>query len=212
MRSRLEWLPAGILAATVLLAAAVRAPRQMPLRAPLATVPDTLVGLPSVALELSPEELDANGASEYLLRAYHDGKAEQLGLYIGYYASQSQGRTIHSPKNCLPGGGWEPVSHAIVSVPVAGQGDVPVNRYLIARAGESAIVYYWYQGRGRVAASEYRVKWDLLRDAALRGRSEEALVRMVLPLTPTRNEAEADALARRAAATVVPALSRAFPT
>jgi EpsI family protein len=212
MRNWANWLPAVILMSGVLLASSVREPREMPLRAPMATVPDSLAGFASVALQLPPEELAVNGASAYLLRAYHDGKDERLGLYIGYYPSQSQGRTIHSPKNCLPGGGWEPVSHAVVLVTVAGQGDVPVNRYVIAREGERAIVYYWYQGRGRVAASEYRVKWDLLRDAALHGRSEEALVRIVLPLTTTRDEAEADALARQAAATVVPALSRALPS
>jgi len=82
----------------------------MALRTPLASVPDTLQSLPSVSLRLSAEELAVNGASDYLLRAYVDSTgAEKFGLYIGYYPQQSQGRTIHSPKNCLPGGGWEPV-------------------------------------------------------------------------------------------------------
>jgi EpsI family protein len=87
----------------------------------------------------------------------------------------------------------------------------PVNRYIIAREGQEAVVYYWYQGRGRVAASEYRVKWDLLRDAALRARSEEALVRLVLPLTAEQQEAHADALARIAIDTIVPRLFQSLP-
>jgi EpsI family protein len=210
MRSWAHWLPAGLLALGVMLAAGVRDPRAMALRAPLTTVPDVLADLQSVALELSPEELAANGASEYLLRSYHDGTAEKLGLYVGYYPLQGQGRTIHSPRNCLPGGGWEPVSHAIVSLPVGGT-VVPVNRYIIAREGQRALVYYWYQGRSRVAADEYAVKWDLLRDAALEARSEEALVRLVLPLTPTQDEATADALATDAIGELVPSLHRVLP-
>ena len=59
---------------------------------------------------------------------------------------------------------------------------MPVNRYVLAQGGQRALVYYWYQGRGRVAASEYQVKWELLRDAAFKARTEEAMVRIVVPL------------------------------
>jgi len=71
------------------------------------------------------------------------------------------------------------------------------------------LVYYWYQGRGRISSNEYRVKWELLRDAALRGRSEEALVRIVLPLEGS--EAAADSLAAAAARVLIPAVDRALP-
>jgi EpsI family protein len=211
MRSAIRWIPAGLLGIGVLLSSGVREARSMALRAPLASVPEVLAGLPSVRLALSPEELAANGASDYLLRAHLDGAGvEKFGLYVGYYAHQGEGKTIHSPRNCLPGGGWEPVSHTVVSMRVADRA-VPVNRYIIAREGQQAVVYYWYQGRGRVAASEYRVKWDLLRDAALEARSEEALVRLVLPLTAEQDEAAADVLARDAVGALVPALFESLP-
>ena len=47
------------------------------------------------------------------------------GLYIGYYRSQRQGDSIHSPLNCMPGAGWEPVSQRPLSitVPNAGRDD-----------------------------------------------------------------------------------------
>ena len=32
--------------------------------------------------------------------------AAPVWLYVGYYGSQRTGATYHSPKNCLPGGGW----------------------------------------------------------------------------------------------------------
>jgi EpsI family protein len=89
-------------------------------------------------------------------------------------------------------------------------GPVRVNRYLLKNKQEQALVLYWYQGRGRVEANEYLVKWDLLRDAALRRRTEEALVRVVVPLTST--EAHAYELASAIAARLLPAVQQALPT
>ena len=70
-------------------------------------------------------------------------------------------------------------------------------------------MYYWYQGRGHVEANEYRVKWNLLVDAALRRRSDEALARVVVPITDS--EAAAEAVATRVASMLVPSLAKALP-
>ena len=95
-----------------------------------------------------------------------------------------------------------------------------MNRVLLANKTVRAMVYYWYQGRGRIASSEYGVKWDLLRDAALYGRTEEALVRIVVPVNDpvmgagTIDDAavrEADAMAMRVAAELAPAVDRVMP-
>jgi EpsI family protein len=80
-----------------------------------------------------------------------------------------------------------------------------VNRYLLEKESNRAIVYYWYQGRDRVSWNEYAVKWELLRDKAVHGRSEEALVRIVVPLRG-RDTQTADSIASAAAREVVPAL------
>ena len=85
-----------------------------------------------------------------------------------------------------------------------------VNRYRVAQAGKSAIVYYWYQGRGRVAHDEFKVKYELLRDAAIHGRTEEALVRIVVPVT-TGSVTEADLLARRIAPALMAEVDRVLP-
>jgi hypothetical protein len=95
-----------------------------------------------------------------------------------------------------------------------------MNRFLLANKGAQALVYYWYQGRGRVEASEYTVKFNLLRDAALHGRTEEALVRIVVPIdvrqAPTQAQlaaarARADSLAERLAVQLVPGVGRVLP-
>lgn len=214
MRPTLGWAPALVLAAGAVLATAgVKAQRSLPLRAPLAeAIPRELEGMASRDFALSPGEAEVVGVSNYLVRAYQAAdttRGTAMTLYVGYYAQQAQGRTVHSPKNCLPGAGWEPLSSRPDTV-VTDRGPVVVNRYLIQNGRAQALVFYWYQGRGRVAHDEYGVKWDLLRDAALKRRSDEALVRIVLPLTGAASEAEA--LAVRVTQRLVPAVFAALPS
>jgi len=156
-------------------------------------------------------ERSAAGVTDYLFRLYASGSSERTGgfsVYIGYYDQQTQGKTIHSPKNCLPGSGWEALQSDTTTIRSAA-GPVVVNRYLIRKEAVQALVLYWYQGRGRVQANEYAVKWNLLRDAATRRRTEEALVRIVVPITQGPNTALE--VARRAADVVVQDLDAALP-
>ena len=146
--------------------------------------------------------------SSYLFRGFERDSTIAFSVYVGYYDRQVQGKTIHSPKNCLPGAGWEVVSAREEQLQV-GSHRVPVNRYTLVNSGNKAVVYYWYQGRGRVESNEYRVKLQLLRDSALRGRSEEALVRVVVPVLGS--EADAAELARRVSARLVPEMFRVLP-
>lgn len=200
------WAAAALLAAGVALTAAAREQQAPPLRAPLeSTLPARIGGL-----EARDGRVEAarGGADAALLRGYVDaGGTGIASLYVGYFATQARGRTIHSPRNCLPGSGWEVLAWARAPLPAAG--GATVNRVLLARGGQRALVLYWYQGRGRVESSEYRVKWNLLRDAALRRRSEEALVRVTVPVRGA--ETEAFDHAARVAAAVVPALAAALP-
>jgi EpsI family protein len=211
MKRLVPWLPAAALALGCVLVLGIRSPRDMHLTGSLSSLPRTLMGNAAEDVVLSPEELAANGATTYAYRSFKlpDG-TERFSLYAGYYASQRQGRTIHSPKNCLPGSGWEPLAATIITVGTSA-GAVPVNRYVLANGGHRALVYYWYQGRGRVEADEYRVKFQLLRDAAFRGRSEEALLRVVVPLRNGVTEADADAIAQGVAGAVVPAMDAVLP-
>jgi EpsI family protein len=87
---------------------------------------------------------------------------------------------------------------------------VQVNNYVLQRGSDRALVLYWYQGRGRIQANEYRVKIDLLRDAVLHRRTEEALVRVVVPLSDD-TATQATALAERLASFVAQRLDAALP-
>jgi len=182
-----------------------------PLRVPLRNLPSTMLGAAGTDREISQEEQQVAGMSTYLLREFGEQGGPQFSVYVGYYPSQTQGRTIHSPKNCLPGSGWEPLAAREQQI-VAGGTRVTVNRYELANGDRRALVYYWYQGRGRVSANEYRVKLNLLRDAAIRGRTEEALVRVVFPLSAAVSDSAAEAMAQEVSRQVIPALTDLLPT
>ena len=214
----LKWAPAAILGIAAIFTVGIDTQRSLPLRADLdASVPLVLIDLAGEPQEVSAAEIRAAGVNNYLLRNYRparppaegSGEVPWIQVYVGYYERQTQGRTIHSPKNCLPGSGWEPLASRteVIQTP---SGPVTVNRYRLKNESAQALVLYWYQGRGRVEANEYMVKWDLLRDAALRRRTEEALVRVVVPITGT--EAQAFQAAARAAGLLIPAVGLALPT
>jgi len=208
MRPFGSFFPAMLFAGGVALLARVHAQQDTPLRGALTALPDTMLGYRGVDLTISPEEQRVAGVSSYSFRAFTLDSLVRFSVYVGYYPSQTQGRTIHSPKNCLPGAGWEPVSAGNRLVESAG-GPFRVNRYVIAKGPASALVYYWYQGRGRVAWDEFRVKLNLLTDKARSGRSEEALVRILIPITGT--EAEADSLASQMATRLIPPIFEILP-
>ena len=185
MRDTQRWIPAGILGVGCLLLLSVQRQRAMPLRGELSTIQTHFAGFVSTDTTIAPDEQRVAGMSQYLFRIFRrPDTGDAFTAYVGYYEEQTQGKTIHSPRNCLPGAGWEPIeaSRRTLATP---SGPLVVNRYLLANQNARVLVYYWYEGRGRTEASEYKVKWNLLRDAALRGRSEEALVRVVVPITPT---------------------------
>jgi len=133
------------------------------------------------------EQLTANvikklDPTSYLSRRYRKRGAD-LDLFIAYYAQQRAGEAMHSPKHCLPGAGWEIWKHGSEVVPVEG-GQVRVNKYSIANAGQRKLMFYWYQGKDHVVASEYMVKILLVRDSLLTGRSAGSIVRIILPDMP----------------------------
>lgn len=219
MRDARLFAPAALLGAGCLLLLGVRPQHSSPLGAPLRQMAVPLAGHEGRDRDMSAEEQRATAVSDYVFRTFGPDSATAFSLYVGYYQRQATGKSIHSPRNCLPGVGWQTVEAGKAVVDVPG-GPVTVNRYILAEGSSQALVYYWYQGRGRVAHNEYTVKWDLLRDAVQRGRSEEALVRIVVPIRQApgyTTEAwraritEAEAIARAAAAEMIPRLERALP-
>lgn len=148
------------------------------------------------------------GADDYVNRVYLTPSAPPVSLYAGYYSSQRQGDSIHSPRNCLPGAGWQPIFSERATLPGAG-GPFEINRVEIAKGRERQAVFYWYQGRGRVVANEFANKGWLMLDAARLQRTDGGLVRVITPLTSSRDEAFARLTAFSTA--LLPTLWRHLP-
>ncbi len=158
---------------------------------PLAQIPANVGEWKGSDVALAKEILQATSVTDYANRLYLAQGQPPIQLYVGYYSSQQTGDTIHSPKNCLPGSGWDPVRSGFVNVPISGRPDIVVNEYLVQRDTQKQLVFYWYQGRGRVVASEYAGKFWMIADAVSRNRTDGALVRLVTPITGDESAARA---------------------
>lgn len=128
--------------------------------------------------------VDALKFTDYVLNNYVDQNDKVINFYSAYYDSQRSGESAHSPRSCIPGGGWKISS--LTDVPVSGVNisgrPLHVNRAIIEKDDVRQVVYYWFQQRGRVITNEYATKWYLFWDALTRNRTDGALVRVTSPV------------------------------
>jgi EpsI family protein len=169
---------------------------------PLQEIPVSLNGWHSVQeQQLTPSVENKLRASSYLSRTYSNGQAN-LDLFIAYYAMQRAGESMHSPKHCLPGAGWDISQHETVDLALPGR-TVEVNRYDIQKGTEHATTLYWYQSRDRIIANEYSAKVMLAFDSILKGRTAGSIVRIVCP-----NNRESTIEAEKFARLIIPQMQK----
>ena len=150
---------------------------------------------------------------DYLLANFAQSSGGAINLYIAYYNSQRKGEAVHSPRSCLPGGGWQLRDfdqRTLGNVIVDGR-PLRVNRTLIELGNQRELVYYWFQQRGRVITNEFVVKWYLLWDALTRHRTDGALVRLIVALPAMSSEADADRRLIDLSSRIAPTLTRYLP-
>jgi EpsI family protein len=160
-------------------------------------------------LKFDNQTLSVLKASDYLMRDYRSPSSRRGNLYVGYYATQREGATYHSPLNCLPGSGWVMSNPDRITVTPSGRASFVANKYLIENGGKREIMIYWYQGRGRVVASEYWGKIYTVLDSVRLRRSDGAMVRVMVPVSGS--EASALGAAVELAANVSTALPEYVP-
>jgi EpsI family protein len=102
---------------------------------------------------------------------------------------------VHSPKNCLPGAGWQPIHSSRISLPLRPGALDEVNLYIVENEHQRFVVLYWYQSHGRIIASEYLAKFYTIRDAMLLHRTDSALVRITVPVEGDEASATQSAIA-----------------
>jgi len=143
------------------------------------------------------EVLDVLQADDTMNRLYADPSGSRAAnLFVAFFKSQRTGRWVHSPKNCLPGAGWEPSESGFISIAVPRNGSpsqITINRYIVARGDEKSVVLYWYQSHNRVIAGEFSAKIWLVADSVRYHRSDTALVRVVVPVQNNNDQAAVQA-------------------
>ena len=133
-------------------------------------------------------------ADDYLSRNFVSN-GRTASFYVGYYATQRNGATYHSPLNCLPGSGWVMSDPARITItPMGGGAPFEANRFVVANGRDRALMIYWYQGRGRAVASEYWGKIYTVLDSVRRRRSDGAMVRVMVPVGNSQEEAQKTAV------------------
>jgi EpsI family protein len=162
---------------------------------------------------LAQHVLDVLGVDDYLSRTYYAANGEVANLYMGFYQNQREGDTIHSPLNCLPGSGWEPIEKQRVQLRTP-NGPVAVNELVIEKGLDHQLVLYWYQAHGRVVASEYWGKTYLVLDALRLNRTDGSMIRVIAGLgdNPTQGRPRATAIAHAFAEMVLPMLGPYVPS
>ena len=88
-----------------------------------------------------------------------------------------------------------------------------MNRMIVQRGMDRLLVLHWYQGHGRVVASEYWQKIYTVVDAIRLNRSDGSMVRIIVPIDSRfpGSEREAERAALDFAGRLVPVIDRHLP-
>lgn len=187
-------------------------PERYAAREPLSDFPIQLAGWTGTDRSIDADTLEVLGAGDFLSRVYSsDQAAAPISLFLGYFPTQRTGSTIHSPKNCLPGSGWEFESSSTVKLEdVAGKAH-RIGEYVVANEDNRQFVIYWYQAHGRSVSNEYMAKIYLVSDAIRMNRTDGALVRVITPIPSSGQLPEAKLRAEEFVRELFPALPRFIP-
>lgn len=218
--TRARTVPVTLLAATAVMAtfAAVltfvpERAEAIPIRPPFGDFPSELGAWRAREDVIEPVYLKVLRLNDYYLADYLRPDSPGVNMYVAWYDSQRAGQSAHSPRSCIPGGGWRIVDLDQRELPDAQgpQGALRVNRALVTFGKEQQVIYYWFQQRGRVVTNEYAVKAYLFWDALTRNRTDGAMVRLTTTVASDEDPALADARLAEFAALAVPRLSGFIP-
>jgi len=192
----------ALLAVAAMISVAIRYGKAVPLKKDLREFPlqvGTWRGVDGGDLPESVQQVLK--ATAYVSR-YYGRDAERASLFVGYYGEQRAGESMHSPKNCLPGGGWEVMDSRRVPMAIPAMNKtIEVNYYWLQKDQAKQLVLYWYDTHGRAFANEYEGKLILVWEALRTGKTDGALIRVVVPYVGASSagaEATATDLARQA--------------
>lgn len=144
-------------------------------------VPYTLQGYTGEERRFEDYSYEILKADTTTLRYYHGPDGQPFWLFVAYFASQRYGSQIHSPKHCLPGGGWridrlEPFALALPDGSARN-----INRLIIAEGDKRELMFYWFETRSGTIRNEFGLKWDLMKNSLLLRPTDAAIIRLTTP-------------------------------
>ncbi|WP_051979630.1 exosortase C-terminal domain/associated protein EpsI [Edaphobacter aggregans] len=225
MRSPRFWTVVLLMVATLTLLLHRGDADHVPTSEPLSMMPDIIDGKIAQNIPMQDDVLAVLGKGDFLNRLYivpdaravaakpgaSPGASYPIGLFIGYFATQRTGQSIHSPQHCLPGAGWTFESSQYASLDDINGKRFNVGEYVINNGESRQFVIYWYQAHGRSIANEYKAKAYMLADAIRYNRTDGALVRVITPIATTEQVADARDRAVRFTTHMTPYLSQFIP-
>ncbi len=182
---------AAIMLATMLLLYFVSHSEQIEPNKPFNTFPMRIGDWKGIPEKFDPAVYDVLGVDDSVLANYSSNKRGSVNLYIGFYQSQKEGDLIHSPKNCLPGAGWNITKTAIETIDVSNEKakrQINVIRLILEKDSQKQVVLYWFHARGKILSSEYMQKIWLVIDSITKNRTDEAFVRLISPVVNDETE------------------------
>jgi EpsI family protein len=204
-------ISAGVLLAALFVLQLRSTGEAVPIRKPLDAFPVAVGdwrGREATIFEV--DVLNVLKVKDYLMRRYVDPSGRSLWLYIGYWDSQRKGAQPHSPRNCLPGSGWEPLEASRLTVILPSPHPaLTVNRYLIQKDRDQLLVFYWYDAQGQAVADEVAAKVAMVKNSIFRNRTDGALIRITSPVY--QSVAETSALVVGYVQAMYPALGEFLP-
>ncbi len=179
------------------------------LRMPLSSLESKIGAMQAVGKDrpLDEHTIEILKPQAYLLRNYRAPEGTIHSLFVAYFGFQQEGQMVHSPRACLPGGGWIIEKRSQVEVPLNGATCL-VNHIVMSKDLSKVSTLYWYQGRGDIQYSEYWERLSLLLDGIIKNRNDGALVRLITPMSPGMDVLKGQI---KFAAALIPSLDKIFP-
>lgn len=187
--------------------------RITPERLSFSGFPEEFNGWTGKSNQLESIYLDELKLDDYLLIDYANNLNKSVNVYMAYYSAQEAGSAAHSPKSCIPGGGWNmsPVDEIeIEGVKLKGE-PLRVNRSIISKGESRQLVYYWFQQRGRDITNEISVRWYILLDSVLRNRTDGAMIRLTSSISLNEEVTAADKRLQEVAKEIANSMSDYIP-
>ncbi|WP_158943858.1 exosortase C-terminal domain/associated protein EpsI [Granulicella sp. S190] len=220
MKSPRFWVVILLLTATTFVLQSRGDADRVPISQPLSQMPDRFGDWTAQDVPLTDDTLAVLGKGDFLNRIYTGQqtvaadpglRSAPISLFIGYFASQRTGQTMHSPQNCLPGAGWTFDSQRYTSLQDINGKNYKVGEYVISNGEVKQFVIYWYQAHGRSIPNEYKAKLYMVADAIRMNRTDGALVRVITQVLPSESLDSAQARATRFTQQMAPNLPRFIP-